>query len=228
MIDLRPISICNVVYKIMSKCLKPLLHHLISDQQSAFIPGRLITDFILVAYETPHCLIKNKTENNVTMAVKLDMSKAYDRVEWDFLEGVMRRMDFPMHWINLVMRCVTTVSFNVCVNAILVGPIVPNRGLRQGDPLSPYLFIICAGALTSLLRRSERIGDLNGIKVVVGAPSISCLLFTDDSLMFCNAKGSEAQKLKDVLVSYSNASRQVINFDKSSISFSPRVSENIR
>jgi hypothetical protein len=68
---------------------------------------------------------------------------------------------------------------------------------------------------------------LNAIKVVGGAPSISCLLFADDSLMFCNARGSEAQKLKDVLVSYSNASGQVINFDKSSISFSPRVSENI-
>ena len=69
---------------------------------------------------------------------------------------------------------------------------------------------------------------MNGIKFVGSAPSISCLLFADDSLMFCNARGSKAQKLKDLLVSYSNASRQVINFDKSSISFSPRVSENIK
>ena len=94
--------------------------------------------------------------------------------------------------------------------------------------MSPYLFITCAEGLTSLLRKSERIGELNSIKVVGSAPSISCLLFADDSLMFCNARGSKAQKLKDVLVSYSNASGQVINFDKSSISFSPRVSENIR
>ena len=101
MIDLRPISLCNVVYKIMFKCLanriKPLLSTLIYEQQSAFIPGRLIMDNILVAYETLHCLRKNKSENNGTMAVKLDMSKVYDRVEWDFLEGVKRRMGFPMH-----------------------------------------------------------------------------------------------------------------------------------
>ena len=162
--DLRPISLCNVLYKLISKVLanrlKRILPDIISPSQSAFVPGRMITDNILLAYELTHHL-KNKRKGTGSLAaIKLDMSKAYDRVEWSFLERIMRRMGFSERWINLVMLCVTTVSYRIRVNGAFTRTIRPQRGLRQGDPLSPYLFIICAEAFSALMEDAERRGQI--------------------------------------------------------------------
>jgi hypothetical protein len=108
--EFRPISLCNVLYKIVSKVLayrlKNILLDIIDPTQSAFIPGRLIFYNILVAYETLHTMQSRMWSNEGYIAVKLDMSKAYDRVEWEFLEKVMKWMGFAGRWINLIMMCV--------------------------------------------------------------------------------------------------------------------------
>jgi len=106
--------------------------------------------------------MKLKVKGNVgEVALKLDISKAYDRIDWSYLQGVMVKMGFSNQWIKWIMMCVETVDYSVLVNGNSVGPIIPGRGLRQGNPLSPYLFIICAEGLSALIRNSEARGEIN-------------------------------------------------------------------
>jgi hypothetical protein len=230
--DLRPISLCNVVYKIVSKMLanrlKQILPEIISPNQSAFVPGRLITDNILVAYECTHFMKNKRGGQEGYAAVKLDMSKAYDRVEWHFLEMMMRKLGFAEVWIHLVMRCITSVRYQVRINGECTDVIIPERGLRQGDPLSPYLFLICAECFSSMLNRAEIEGSLQGVRICNGAPSINHLLFADDSLVLIKATKDSARTLQNILQLYEVCSGQTINFDKSSVMFSRNTSHGRR
>jgi len=122
----------------------------------------------------------------------------------------------------------TTVSYPVKVNGEYTDQIFPQRGLRQGDPLSPYLFIICAEGLSALLQKAEVDGRIQGIKVCRGAPRINHLFFADDSLILMRSNGADAMELKNILHSYELVSGQVINRDKSSILYSPNTGENVR
>ncbi|XP_073137676.1 uncharacterized protein [Henckelia pumila] len=166
--DLRPISLCNVVYKIISKVLanrfKMVLNSIISEPQSAFTSGRYITDNVIIAFEIGHYL-KRKTQGMRGAAtLKLDMSKAFDRVEWQFLRLLLNLLGFPCKFVDLVMLCVSYVRYMVIHNNHEIGLIIPHRGLRQGDPLSPYLFLICTEGLSSLLQTEVHKGNLHGVK----------------------------------------------------------------
>ena len=193
--DFRPISLCNVVYKLIAKVLvnllKLILPYVVSDSQSAFLSGRLITDNVLVAFETLHFLKRKTQGNDGYMALKLDMSKAYDRVEWDFLERAMVHLGFAGSFVATIMSCIKSVSYSVLLNGVPGRTIKPSRGLRQGDSLSPYLFLLCAMGLQGLLHKAESDGPIRGVSICRNGPRVSHLFFADDNVLFCRAKEAE-------------------------------------
>ncbi|CAA7020262.1 unnamed protein product [Microthlaspi erraticum] len=221
MAEFRPISLCNVSYKIISKILckrlKRFLPKLISETQSAFVARRLITDNILIAQEAFHALRTNPSCKSKFMAIKTDMSKAYDRVEWSFLKALMLKMGFAEKWVSWIMSCISSVSYQVLLNWEAKGHIQPSRGLRQGDPLSPFLFIILTEALIAQIRGAEEEGRLTGLKIARNSPPISHLLFADDSLFFCKADVPQCAEVMRIIETYGRATGQQLNASKSSV-----------
>ena len=136
----------------------------------------------------------------------------------------MRKLGFQEEWIRLIMMCVTTVSYSVLINGEPKGKITPTRDLHQGDPISTYLFLLCAEGLTAMFRRDEREGLINGIFVCRGAPKISHLLFTNDCIIFGEASVREGSRVLKVLDDYERESGQKLNREKTSLFFSKNTS----
>ncbi|PNX70556.1 ribonuclease H, partial [Trifolium pratense] len=133
-------------------------------------------------------------------------------------------MGFGDAWIRWIMMCVSSVNYSVLMNYDRVGPIIPGRGLRQGDPLSPYLFILVAEGLTALIHKAVGRGDIHGARICRGAPEVSHLLFADDCFLFCRASVAEVNQLMSILQTYELASGQEINLAKSEVFFSRNMS----
>ncbi|KAK2415590.1 hypothetical protein QL285_038058 [Trifolium repens] len=230
--DFRPIALCNVILKIITKTIanriKEILPEVISPQQSAFLPGRLITDNTVLAFETFHHLKHNKNKEKGFVGIKLDMAKAYDRLEWSFIENTLNTMGFPSNMVHTIMKCVTSVSFSILVNGEPSQYFAPQRGIRQGDPLSPYLFILCADVFSSMLTNKQDQSLINEISIAQNAPKVSHLFFADDSLIFCQANKEEVVQLKSVFDEYERISGQKINLGKSEMTFSPNIQQSIK
>ncbi|KAK2641359.1 hypothetical protein Ddye_023122 [Dipteronia dyeriana] len=223
--DYRPISLCNVIYKAIAKAvtnrLRVVLAGVISETQCAFVHGRLISDNIIIGFECIHRLKRRKRKKGL-MTIKLDMAKAYDMVEWVFLEGMMQKT--ATKWVNLIMRCVSSVSYSFTINGEVCGNIKPTRGLRQGDPLSPFLFLFYAEVLSNLIQRSHQRGELSGFCCSRGGPKITHLFFADVSLIFTRANDKNYRAVRTILDVYGKASGEAVNFGKSVMCISPSFS----
>ena len=162
------------------------------------------------------------------MAIKLDMSKAYDRVDWAFVENIMRKLGFAERWISLLMECICTIQYSVLIDGVPKGFITSTRGIRQGNPLSLYVFLLCAEGLSALFHQASVSGHLKGIQSCRGGPWVSHLFFADDSLLFGQANISKCKKILEILNLYEGSSSQKINREKTSIYFSSNISQVTR
>ena len=130
------------------------------------------------------------------------MNKAYDSISWNFLKAVLSRMGFSINWTKWIMQCVSIVSYSILINGSPSKPFNPSRGLRQGDPLSPYLFLLCANVLSCALLKQEASKHLKGIKIGRANQPLSHLLFADDSFLFFKNDKSSPQTIQNTLAWY--------------------------
>lgn len=175
-----------------------------------------------------HFLKTSKAEKHCTIVVKTDMSKAYDRIEWRFISNVLERLGFNTTWTQWIMQCISTVSYSYLINDFVNEEARPYRGIRQGDPISPYIFILCSEVLSGLCKKAGREGSLQGVRVARGCPRINHLLFADNTMFFCEASQSSCNTLLSILQVYENASGKMINREKPSITFSCKTSPEKR
>ncbi|GJU23286.1 hypothetical protein Tco_1156628 [Tanacetum coccineum] len=215
--DFWPISCCNVIYKCISKILTNRIidgiKEVVSDNQSAFVPGRRISDNILITQELMHNYHRNIGPPRC--AFKIDIQKVYDTVDWHFLEGILKGFGFNPHMIKWIMACVTSTSFSLSFNGDIHGFFKGKRGLRQGDPLSPYLFTLFMKILTLILRRRVNLSGLLRFHKHCEDLQIINVFFVDDLFIFARGDVDSANMIRESLDEFKSSSRLVPSIPKS-------------
>eukprot|EP00253_Pinus_taeda_P003539 PITA_03539 len=211
----QPISLCNVSYKIISKILanrlKSILPSIISENQGGFVPSRQITDNVILIQEAIHSSI---ARNEKGMIIKLDMANAFDRVNHAFLKAAMKKFGISEFFSSRVMECISDIWTAPLVNGRPYSAFKSSRGLRQGCPLSPFLFILMAETLSLQLEHKRRTKEITGIDIVRGAKGINHSLFADDTLLIGGASSLMARRFKEVLDTFLQASGGKLNNSK--------------
>ncbi|KAH9667991.1 reverse transcriptase domain-containing protein [Citrus sinensis] len=222
----RPISLCTMAYKTVTKIiatrLQSLLPNLIGPNQTSFVPRRHIVDNIVVAQEVVHSM-RRKTGRKGFMAIKVDLEKAYDRLNWDFIFDTLQQTGIPTHLSRLIMECVTSASMSILWNGEVTGTFTPGRGIRQGDPLSPYLFVLCIERLSHGITHAVMDERWRPIRLAKYGTPLTHLFFADDLLLFAEASIDQAYVVDAVLENYCRSSEAKINKLKTKVFFSKNV-----
>ncbi|CAJ2644149.1 unnamed protein product [Trifolium pratense] len=215
--DYRPICLIGCLYKILSKILaarlKRVLGKLISGCQSAFLPGRQIMDGVVVLNELIDLAKRRKDE---CMIFKVDFERAYDTVSWNYLQRMMKTMGFAEGWLKWMKACIFESSMSVLVNGSPTADFKVSKGLRQGDPLSPFLFLIAAEGLTGLVNKAVDIGRFHGFKVKENI-QFQILQFADDTVLVGESSWDNVWTIKSILRGFELVSGMRINFVKSKL-----------
>ena len=215
--DFRPISLLGGLYKLLAKVLanrlKKVLEKVVSGDQNAFVRGKQILDASLIANEVIDFWHKRKEKG---LICKLDIEKAYDSINWNFLMKVLLKMGFG--WMEWIWWCISTTKFSVLVNGVPTGFFPNSKGLQQGDPFSPYLFVLGMEVLSTLIRRAVDGGFLSGCRLQ-GRGGVELivfhLLFVNDTVIFCEARKEQLTALSWILAWFEASSGLRINLAKS-------------
>ncbi|XP_057432083.1 uncharacterized protein LOC130724829 [Lotus japonicus] len=194
--EFRPISLCTVIYKIITKVLvgriRPYLGDLIGPLQGSFIPGRSSADNILLAQEAIHYMKKTKLKKGA-LAMKSDLEKAYDNISWEFLKRTLEQFGFSSATVKLIMWIATNSKLSILWNGTRLDSFAPSRGLRQGDPMSPYLFLLCMEILSLHIHELVQQGLWKPIHLARNSTRLSHLLFAYDIVLFAHASSTQVQ-----------------------------------
>eukprot|EP00253_Pinus_taeda_P005582 PITA_05582 len=215
--DYCPISLCNVLYKIISKIIAnricPILSRHIYPHQFAFLEHRQIHEVVGAAQEALHSIW---TKHMKAIILKIDLAKAFDRVSWLYLKMILIHLGFPQNFISWIMACITTPTFSVLINGSASQFFHSERGLRQGCPLSPLLFLIIMDALSQLIDSAKRNGDLIGLQNTDEC-TLTHLLFVDDVMIFLDGSIRDFRAFSNIINIFSSATSMLANHSKSSI-----------
>ena len=159
---------------------------LIRPMQSSFVPGHHITDNIIIAQEAIYSMNRKKGKVG-WMAIKVNLEKAYDRLNWGFIEDTLKDVGIPIKMLSVIMRCISSSSVRLLWNGQPTDEFLPSRGIRQGNPLSPYIFVLCMERLAHLISTEVQNEGWKPLKVAKKAPKLSHLFFVNDLVLFVRA-----------------------------------------
>ena len=203
------------------------MQQLVSSLQAAFILGRKGLDNMIITQEILHSMERKKGRTGV-MALKIDLEKAFDRLEWSFVREVLVHFNFPPNLIALIMDCISSSIVSILFNGGKLDLFTPSRGIRQGDPISPYIFILCLKYLGLLIHDKITLKAWKAVKASRTSPAFSHLFFADDLILFGQATLSTAHAIDDVLSHFCHLSGQKVSNEKSRILFSKNTPDLIK
>ncbi|GMI76197.1 hypothetical protein HRI_001289000 [Hibiscus trionum] len=227
----RPINLCTVLYKLLTKVvarrLKPLFPLLICPNQTSFIAGRSIVDNIIVNQEAIHSMRTAKNKQG-WMAIKVDLEKAFDRLQWDFIEDSMLAAGFPPGIRRIIMDCISSSGIQVQWNGKLSRLFHPSQGIRQGDPLSPYLFVLAMERLGHLISASVQQGCWHPYRFTRNDSPLSHLFFANGLILYARADIQQAQIINEILTYFGAHSGHRVSKPKTHIYFSPNTNPDLQ
>lgn len=230
MSDLCPIGLCNTVYKVITKIivnkLKPLLSDIISPNQVSSVPGQHITDYIFILQELMKRFTNTKGKKGY-IAWKIDLSKACDRLSWRFVLDILREIGLCQQLRELISHCLSTVSYRALVNRETTGSFISCCGLKQGDPLSPYLFVLAMEKFSQIIKVAVDNRNWKEVKASRGGASSSHIFFANDLVLFKEASKSQAFVMRKFLELFCSMSGQQVNYQKSCVYVSPNVTKEV-
>nr|KYP72147.1 LINE-1 reverse transcriptase isogeny [Cajanus cajan] len=229
--QMRPISLCNVSYKLLTKAiafrLRNIMVDLVGPNQCNFVPNRHTSDNIIITQEVIHSM-SYKTGKKGWMAIKIDLEKAYDRLNWTFIKETLTMIGIPLNLVELIWHCISSSSMQVLWNGETLPEFKPTRGIRQGDPLSPYIFVLCMERLFHLIEVAVCQELWKPIKQSKKGPAISHLAFADNLILFAEASLDQAEIIKSCLDSFCLSSGMKVSEENTRVFFSKNVGWNVK
>nr|KYP52889.1 Retrovirus-related Pol polyprotein LINE-1 [Cajanus cajan] len=219
---MRPISLCNVTTKSLATRLRKMMEGLVDPNQCSFVPHRQTTDNIIIAQEVIHSM-RHKKGKKGWMAIKIDLEKEYDRLSWKFIKETFDDIGFPQRFTELVQYCYSTTSMQVLWNGEALESFKPSRGIRQGDPLSPYIF-----ELFHLINVVVKQKLWRPIKLSKKGPELSCLAFADDLILFAEASMDQVEILKSCVDMFCESSGMKVSQEKTRVYFSKNIGHTVK